>query len=314
MASNSPDASASRPQDCFSAQVSAKVRREPGIPGIQEIGSHQSVPSIPRIEKFFDSGPSVAGWSLTSALDLDSLLAPWHSRAKFRTDCEAGLKIREMVAALGLMLATSAMGQGSRPRIAILTFENPASFSQSKIGQDLTGILAVELRNAGKFTILERSQVDELTKGLDLGNADFVKNPSFIEKTTALGVQYVLMGKVTDFNYLEHNEIDQGRNAFLTRRLYVRQADVRMDFSLVRVKTGETIISEHGGGHVADTDEHPEIDAWYRITSLGPNRAEMSSTLIGQATAEAVQDVVDKVDAVVKSEASLRPNKDPVKK
>ena len=233
---------------------------------------------------------------------------------EFRTGCEASLKIRQMVLALALMLATSAMGQASRPRIAIKTFENPASFSRSTIGQGLTDILASELRNSGKFTILERGQVDELTKGVDFDNADFAKNPSFADKASALDAQYILIGKVTDFSYVEHQETKQGSNVFLTHRVYVRQADVRMDFRLLEVRTAETVVSQYGEAHKADTDQVSGIDAWYRSTSSGPSSAELSSTLIGQATAEAVQNVVHKLNALAKSGAVLKSNRDHVKK
>jgi curli biogenesis system outer membrane secretion channel CsgG len=205
------------------------------------------------------------------------------------------------IGAMFLFVVGGATAQGNRPKVAIKTFENPANFSRSTIGNGLTDILTTELQNTGKFNVLERTNVDELTKEMDFGNTEYAKNPTFAKKGNILGAQYVLMGKVTNFGYVEHVERQQkinllGPNTIQT--IYVQQADVRVDFRLIDVGTGETVISQPGEAHKRNKSQVSEMDTWYRCTTSGSITAELSSSLIGRATTEAVKDIVRKLNAL----------------
>ncbi len=202
---------------------------------------------------------------------------------------------------LAVLLIATAGAQETRPRVAIKTFENPANFSQSTIGDGLTDILTTELQNTGKFTVLERANVDELTKEMNFGNTEYAKSPSFAQKGNMLGAQYLLMGKVTNFSYAEHLGKEQkinllGPNTIET--IYLQQADVRVDFRLIDVSTGETVISQPGEAHKTDKSRVSEMDTWYRCTTSGSITAETSSSLIGRATIEAVKDIVRKLNTL----------------
>lgn len=200
-----------------------------------------------------------------------------------------------------LFLASHVYAQENRPKVAIKTFENPANFSRSTIGNGLTDILTTELQNTGKFNVLERTNVDELTKEMDFANTEYAKSSTFAQKGHVLGAQYVLMGKVTNFSYAEHAENRQKFNLLgpnTIERVYQQRADVRVDFRLIDVGTGETIISQPGEAHKTNTSMLSEMDTWYRCTSSGSITAEASSSLIGKATTEAVKDIVRKLNAL----------------
>jgi curli biogenesis system outer membrane secretion channel CsgG len=70
------------------------------------------------------------------------------------------------------VLSAIVSAQEARPKVAIKTFQNPANFSRSTIGDGLTDMLTTELENTGKFNVLERGQIDELTKEIDFGVVD----------------------------------------------------------------------------------------------------------------------------------------------
>jgi curli biogenesis system outer membrane secretion channel CsgG len=197
--------------------------------------------------------------------------------------------------------ASHISAQESKPKVAIKTFENPANFSRSTIGNGLTDILTTELQNTGKFNVLERTNVDELTKEMDFANTEYAKSSTFAKKGNLLGAQYVLMGKVTNFSYAEHAENRQKINLLgpnTIERIYQQRADVRVDFRLIDVATGETIISQPGEAHKTNTSLVSEMETWYRFTSSGSITAEASSSLIGKATTEAVKDIVRKLNAL----------------
>ncbi len=202
---------------------------------------------------------------------------------------------------LTLLCASIASAQENRPKVAVKTFENPANFSRSTIGNGLTDILTTELQNTGKFNVLERGNVDELTKEMDFGTTDYAKSSTFAQKGHLLGAQYILMGKVTNFSYVEHASQERkinllGPNTIQT--IYQQQADVRVDFRLIDVSSGETVISQSGEAHKSNKSQVSEMQSWLSWTRSGSITAESSSSLIGRATTEAVKEIVRKLNAL----------------
>ena len=197
----------------------------------------------------------------------------------------------------------AAIAQETKPKVAIKTFQNPANFSRSTIGDGLTDMLTTELENTGKFNVLERTQIDELTKEIDFGSSGYGNSKTFAQKGNLLGAQYLLMGKVTNFSYSESGQQRYkvnllGPNSYVTD--YQKQADVRVDFRLVDVATGETVVSQQGTGHAAAKSEVSELDTWRQIVSSGAFTSESSSSLIGRATTDAISDIVRKLNSLSK--------------
>ena len=199
-----------------------------------------------------------------------------------------------------VFLTLSAFAQ-ERPKVAVKTFENPSNFSNSTIGNGLTEILTTELQNTDKFTVLERGNVDELTKEMDFGKTEYAKGATFAKKGNLLGAQYMLMGKVSNFSYSERAGTEQKINLFGPNTMvtvYLQQADVRVDFRLIDVSSGETILSQAGEAHKTNKSHVSEMDTWDRCTRTGSFTAEASSSLIGRTTVEAVKDIVRKLNTL----------------
>ncbi len=199
----------------------------------------------------------------------------------------------------GLVCAFVAFGQQSvKPRIAVKTFENPTVYSNSTIGNALTEILVTELSKTGKYALIERQAVDELLKEIHFGLTEWAKSATFAQLGQLLGAEYLLIGKVTNFGYKETAEqrdvyvSGRGRS---TRTVYTQEADVRVDFRLVNVKTGEVILSEAGTGRRTAKSEHSEMEVWRVLLRSGTWTAEWASSLIGRASLDAVRSVVGKL-------------------
>lgn len=204
------------------------------------------------------------------------------------------------VSMIGLLAGASEV----RPKVAVKTFENPANAARSTIGDGLTEILTTELQNTGKFNVLERSNVDELMKEMNFGSSEYTNNATFAQKGAILGAQYLLMGKVTNFSYTERAERKQKINLFgpdTIQTVFQQKADVRVDFRLIDIATGETVISQAGEASKANTSEVSELATWLRIQVSGSVTAELSSSLIGRATTEATKDMVRKLNALSNS-------------
>jgi curli biogenesis system outer membrane secretion channel CsgG len=207
-------------------------------------------------------------------------------------------------AAISLVLiafGAAAIAQDSRPKVGIKSFRNPSNYSNSTIGNGLTDILSTELGNTGKFNVIDRSHIDELTKEIDFGSSGYGNKSTFAQKGNLLGVHFLLMGEVTNFSYTEQRGAPRtkvnllGPNTIVTD--YLKQADVRVDFHLVDVSTGEHVIDEAGNGHATDKSEISEINLWRGIIA-GSGTFESSSSLIGRATMDAVKDIVRKLSSL----------------
>jgi curli biogenesis system outer membrane secretion channel CsgG len=175
---------------------------------------------------------------------------------------------------------------------------NPVNYSRSTIGNGLTEILTTELQNTGKFDILERSNIDELTKEMNFGDSEYAQGDTFAQKGKMLGAQYLLMGKVTNFSYSETGQRKQKINLLGPNTIvieYQQRADVRVDFRLVDVATGETAISQAGEAHSTAKSEVSEYGLFQRVIA-GAVTIESSSSLIGKATMDAVRDIVSKIN------------------
>ncbi len=211
------------------------------------------------------------------------------------------MRVGAVNAALVVAFVSIVEAQDKRPMIAVKTFENPANQSQSTIGNALTDILITEIKSTGKFRVLERANVDELMKEMQFGNSDFAKSSTFAQKGQLLGAQYFLMGKVSNITFTERFEDKQVINLFgpnTVKRIYQQQADARVDFSLVDVATGESIISQAGESQMKNTSEISENPIWIGWQRTGRGTMEFTSTLFGKATVAAVKDIVRKLNAL----------------
>jgi curli biogenesis system outer membrane secretion channel CsgG len=199
---------------------------------------------------------------------------------------------------LGLLLLWSpklATAQRVKPRIAILTLENPSAYKNSNIGNGLTSIITTELGRGGKYDILDREAVEVLRKELALANSDAANTQTAPKLGSFEGAEYYLKGQVSIFSLRENAEQVQQRDSrglLHTVTLYDKQADVRIDFQLVSVKTTRVVLSEKGTGTTHARSERSEIQAFLAVIRSGSiGTSEASGSLIGRATEQAVGDL-----------------------
>ncbi len=209
------------------------------------------------------------------------------------------MKLR-LLLTLGVLVSAVGLGaQDQKPRIAIKTFENPANYQNSTIGNALTEILTTELGRTGKFRLIEREAVAELMKEISFGQTDWSKSPTFAKKGGFRGADFFLLGKVTNFSYREttgQRQVSTTQGVQLVT-VYDQSADVRVDFRMVSTRTGEAVLTEAGSAQKRNLSYTSELNIWNRLVASGASAtAELSNSLIGRATEEAIRDVVRKLN------------------
>ena len=124
--------------------------------------------------------------------------------------------------ALGLF-SQAAVGQDTRPGIAVWTFENGGSYGQDaedfealRVG--LQQILITELARNGSMRVVERSRLNELIQEQDLGASGRVDPNTAAQVGKLVGAKFIVLGGFVDFF-----------------------GDFRIDARIVDVETGELV-------------------------------------------------------------------------
>jgi len=130
--------------------------------------------------------------------------------------------------------------KGLKRKVAIARFTNETKYGQSffinenndRIGKQAVDILSSKLVETEKFNLLERADLDKITKELNMKNYEPLKNMA----------DYLIVGSVTEFG-----RKDQGKVGIFSRTK--RQiAYAKVHIRLIEVRTGQILYSEEGGG------------------------------------------------------------------
>ncbi|MCL6564980.1 MAG: hypothetical protein K6U09_01000 [Acidobacteriia bacterium] len=213
------------------------------------------------------------------------------------------MRIRVLISVIVLWSAAfgSAEAQTLRHRVAVKALENPANAEKSTIGNALTEILITELSRAGArhYELVDPGTVADALRGIDFNSSYWAENP--LASQQLAGAHYVLAGKVSNFSFNEQKfreqVLVQGVIQFLDR--YRQRVDVRVDFRLINLKTGQIALSESGSGSETRISTTSGALVWDQILAGGMFHAsskEGLDSLIGRATIQAVQAVVRKLN------------------
>lgn len=130
--------------------------------------------------------------------------------------------------------------KGLKRKVAIARFTNETKYGQSffiddnndRIGKQAVDILSSKLVETEKFILLERADLDKITKELNMENYEPLKNMA----------DYLIVGSVTEFGRKDQGEV--GIFSRTKRQIAVAKVHVR----LIEVRTGTILYSEEGEG------------------------------------------------------------------
>jgi curli biogenesis system outer membrane secretion channel CsgG len=210
------------------------------------------------------------------------------------------MKFRLITLFMGLLLATQVWTQDVRLRIAVVGLSNPSTLGKSNIGNALVDILDSEISQAGKYTLLERAELEELKKELNLGGSDLADPKSFAEKGGLAGADFLLLGKVSDYTYKENIskklELVPG-SGFQEVLIYEHVGEVRVDIRLVDMRTGEAVRSAAGRGTGRNSSYVSFQAEWHNfVATQGQATLSNLNTLLTDASHSAIRDAVRKLN------------------
>lgn len=181
-----------------------------------------------------------------------------------------------------------------KKRVAVLDFDDKtdkrARWGGGKTpGTGMADMLTTALVKSGRYTVLERSEIDQVLQEQDLGASGAVTPQTAAAAGQMLGAEIVIFGTVTEFGYRDRSA--GGRTNRLGIGVESQSAVVATDVRMVNASTGEIIAadnvrkSESKRGLSVDTDDF----------DFG-TQSEFDESLVGEATREAIEAIVELID------------------
>lgn len=198
-----------------------------------------------------------------------------------------------------LLMTFTGYGADNRYRIAVLPFDDGSIQggrwwgANWKVGRGVSDELVTALINTGNFRLIEREQLDKILNEQDLGAGGRVDPSTAAKIRKILGVQYLVVGRITDFTY----DNKGGGAVFNTGAgIGVKQttARVSIDARLVDTSTAEIIASVTGKGERKKTNVSLVVN-W---NALAFGSSEFHKTILGEALRDAVNSLATQLSQV----------------
>jgi len=143
-----------------------------------------------------------------------------------------------------ILMAGAVLAADGKPRIAVLEFGHKALNSHwwgsGGAAQDM---FITALVKSGKYTVIDRERLDALMREKNLSLSGDVDPSSAVQAGKLLGVEYMLVGDVTEFGEQENKaQVGWGIGVDVRKKKFIAALDVR----LLSVTTGEILWAETG--------------------------------------------------------------------
>lgn len=208
------------------------------------------------------------------------------------------------VAAASLLLVscTSPSGSGfgflggrepvTKPVVAVLDFENKASFSgQWNLGQGMADLLVTQLMETERVVVLERRHINDVVGELNRQDQDLFRPEGRVERGRLKNAQYLIRGAVTDFTVIGDVSGWFGVQDKAMLRGRGERARVALVITVSDVASGEVLSSVQAEGDVSAGGLGVGIN--YRQLSFGGDA--FFRTPLGKATERAMERAVKRI-------------------
>jgi len=175
--------------------------------------------------------------------------------------------MKRIVSALslfGLLSASVALGQGAKPRVAILEFKNKAShyaWTWYDAGRGAQDMLVTELVKTGKYRVIEREQLAAIMQEKNLSLSGDIDPKTAIKFGKMLGVEYLIAGSVTELGVTDRGAHVPGGFGLPSVNVRSQKAEAAVDARAFSTTTGEIVW--------ADTARDESSDASVYVMGAG---------------------------------------------
>lgn len=195
---------------------------------------------------------------------------------------------------LFLFLFAALVQAQPKKRVAVFSFENKSRqgyhwWSGGSPGDGMADMLITELVKSGKYTVIERGQINQIMQEQNLGMSGRVTPQSAAKIGKLLGVELAIMGAVTEFGVSKGGT--GGRIQGIGVGVKKQKATVAIDVRFVNTNTGEILLAENVRKEESKSGlslSTPEFN--FR------NQNDFDNSLAGKATRAAVDEIMQLID------------------
>ena len=173
---------------------------------------------------------------------------------------------------------------GPKYRIAVSAFDDKAS-QHPAVGQGMSDMLADSLFNTGRFVVLEREHLGEVTKEQDLANTGRFKKETAAPIGQLEGAQLLIRGSITEF---EPN--CQGGSIIIVS---AKQACIGINIRIIDAATGRVV----NATTVRGTSANQGVGLVFTSGSLPIGLGAYSHTPMEQAIRNCIETAVNYIVA-----------------
>lgn len=155
------------------------------------------------------------------------------------------------------------------------------------VGVGISDILIDELDKSGRFIVIERARLNEILDEQGLGASGLVDPSTAARIGGVAGVQVLVMGSVTVFT-IERKGIGLPGLANIS----AAEAKVQIQVRAVDANTGQVLMADSAMGTASSASVSLGIAD---LQGLSFTSADFHQSILGQATLEAVQQVMAKI-------------------
>lgn len=169
---------------------------------------------------------------------------------------------------------------------------------EMKVGNGISDMLVTSLVKMGRFSVIERQEIEKVMKEQSLGLSGMVDPAQAKEVGKLAAVDYVITGKVTLFE-VKKEEMKAGKlfgSALGGASVETTKGLCQIDVRIVDVQTGEIIMAEQGKGESSKSGvSFNQGD----LAGMEFGGSDFEGTVLGAATRKSVDDVAAKFAAAV---------------
>jgi curli biogenesis system outer membrane secretion channel CsgG len=217
------------------------------------------------------------------------------------------------LAILLISSSTAAQDPATKKRIAVLNFDNgtpqagmnpyAAIFggnADQDVGRGISAMLIVKLVQDGKYTVIERAELDKILTEQNFSNSDRADTTTAAKIGRLLGVDAIILGTVTRFGPDDKHSTSGGGGSMFGRggvKTVKSKAVVGISSRVVNVTTGEIITAFTGTGESAKAGDITHF-AGRGMGSFDMVSSDFTNSLLGEATRNAVNDMAAQLDSL----------------
>ncbi len=195
-------------------------------------------------------------------------------------------------------------------KIAVLPFDDGSIKdrwwdSNWDVGKGVSDELVTELLKTNQFRLIEREQIDKVLNEQDFGTSGRVDNNSAAKIGKILGVQYLVMGRVTEFSFKSTEVGGLSLKKGIGLGFKNIKSNVAIDARLVDTSSAEIISSITGKGSKSSTN----VKVAYEWEAIAFGSDEFRQTDLGKATREAVASVAKQLGEKAYGSGPAQPSK-----